>query len=70
MKILLTIGGMPGKLSTKLNLMNKGITVETTHKFAVPTLDQFGESGKYLRDNLNEHTFAKKVSSCDGDFNF
>jgi hypothetical protein len=61
--------GIPNPYSFK-EIFDADLRWKQLHKFAVPTLDEFGHSGNYLRDNLNERTFAKKVSTCDGDFNF
>ncbi|HLP45548.1 MAG TPA: radical SAM protein [Candidatus Kapabacteria bacterium] len=61
--------GIPNPYSFK-EIFDADLRWKQLHKFAVPSLDQFSESGKYLHDNLNERAFAKKVSSCDGDFNF
>jgi hypothetical protein len=61
--------GIPNPYSFK-QIFDADLRWKRLHKFAVPALDEFGGSGKYLRDNLNERTFAKRVSRCDGDFNF
>jgi hypothetical protein len=37
-------------------------------KFAVPSLDEFGEPGDEIRDNVNQRLFAGKCRQDDGDF--
>ena len=40
-------------------------------KFAVPSLDEFGEmGGDEIKDNVNKRMFAGKYRQDDGDFNF
>lgn len=41
------------------------------HKFAVPTLEEFNESGEGIRDNKGERSLVKKIEDNDeDDFNF
>jgi len=61
--------GLPNPYSFK-EIFDADLRWKRLHKFAVPALDEFSESGKHVHDNLNERTFAKKTSNCDGDFNF
>jgi hypothetical protein len=61
--------GIPNPYSFK-EIFDADARWEKLHKFAVPSLGNFSEDGKYVRDNLAQRTIAGKVSDCEGDFNF
>jgi hypothetical protein len=60
--------GIPNPYSFK-EIFDADRRWQQLQKFAVPPLDEFGEGGKHIEDNLDKRIFAQNTIHEDGNFN-